>query len=83
METKGNKKRKPIGNAIVFGVLSITIYALLFVYEAPIIDNFAKGGLFAFLPIAMAFLVSYVHGSFTGSFWSLLGVEASKKKEVR
>ena len=83
METKGNKKRKPIGNAIVFGVLSITIYVFLFVYEAPIIDNFAKGGLFAFLPIAMAFLVSYVLGSFTGSFWSLLGVEASKKKEVR
>lgn len=83
METKGNKKRKPIGKAVIFGMLSIAIYALLFVYEAPVIDYFARGGVFAFLPIAMAFLVSYVHGSFTGSFWSVLGVEASKKREVR
>ncbi len=80
METKENKKGKPVGKAVIFGVLSIAIYACLYAYEASIIDNFAKGGFFAFLPIAAAFLVSYVHGSFTGSFWSLLGVEASKKR---
>lgn len=80
MGTKENKKVKPVRKAVVFGVFSIAIYAFLFIYEAPIIDNFAKGGFFAFLPIAAAFLVSYVHGSFTGNFWSLLGVEASKKR---
>jgi len=80
METKDNKKTRPVGKAVIFGVFSIAIYALLFIYEAPIIDNFAKGGFFAFLPIAAAFLISYVHGSFTGSFWSVLGVEASKKR---
>ncbi|MGO9950643.1 MAG: hypothetical protein ACLPN1_00335 [Dissulfurispiraceae bacterium] len=80
METKDNKKTRPVGKAVMFGVLSIAIYSLLFIYEAPIIDNFARGGFFAFLPIAAAFLISYVHGSFTGNFWSVLGVEASKKR---
>lgn len=83
METKGNKKRKPVGPAVIFGVLSIAIYLLLFIYEAPIIEHSARGGFYALFPIAVAFLVSYVHGSFTGNFWSLLGVEAAKKKEVR
>ena len=80
METTGNKKGKPLAKAAVFGVLSIVLYALLFIYEEPIIANFARGGFFAFLPIAVAFLISYVHGSFTGSFWSVLGIEASKRR---
>jgi hypothetical protein len=79
MGTNGNNKSKPFAKAAVFGILSIAIYAALFVYEDSIITNFARGGFFALLPIAVAFLVSYIHGSFTGSFWSLLGIEASKK----
>ncbi|HMK55107.1 MAG TPA: hypothetical protein VK448_00540 [Dissulfurispiraceae bacterium] len=79
METKGSKKRKPAVKAAIFGALSLALYLLLFVYEDTINNNFARGGLFAFLPIAAAFLFSFVHGSFTGSFWSVLGVEASKK----
>ncbi|HMK61900.1 MAG TPA: hypothetical protein VK452_12275 [Dissulfurispiraceae bacterium] len=78
MEMK-NKKKKPIVKAVLFGALSITLYLLLFVYEDVVNLNFSKGGLFALLPIAAAFLVSFVHGSFTGSFWSVLGIEASKK----
>ena len=83
MEKKGNKKKKPVAKAIMFGALSLTLYMLLFVYESSINSNFARGGLFALLPIGAAFMFSFVHGSFTGSFWSVLGVEASKKKEVR
>jgi len=42
------------------------------------------GGLYAFFPILIAFIISYVHGSFTGKFWTALGIEASKrKKEVK
>jgi len=80
MGTKGNKNAKPVGKAVFFGALSAALYMLLFVYEEPILTNFARGGFFAFLPILVAFVISYVHGSFTGSFWSVLGVEASKKR---
>ena len=37
------------------------------------------GAVFALLPVATVFAVSYFHGNFTSSFWSALGIEASKK----
>ncbi len=77
-----SSKKKPWGKAVLFGGLSIALYAALFVYQESIIDFFGRGGAFAFLPVAAAFLFSYIHGSFTGSFWSLVGIEASKKKEA-
>jgi hypothetical protein len=43
-----------------------------------------KGGMYAFLPIVTAFVFSYIHGTFTGHFWTVLGIEAArKKKEVK
>ena len=38
----------------------------------------AKGGFYAVVPVVTVFLFSYIHGSFAGSFWSALGIEASK-----
>jgi hypothetical protein len=35
--------------------------------------------MYALLPVSAAFLVSFIHGSFTGNFWTALGIEASKK----
>lgn len=44
-----------------------------------------KGGLFveghwmyAFVPILVAFAMSYVHGGFTGLFWDAMGLNAKK-----
>ncbi len=37
-------------------------------------------GLRQILPIVTAFVFSYIHGSFTGHFWTVLGIEAAKKK---
>jgi hypothetical protein len=73
-------KKKALVSAIIFGVLSIGLYALLFVKEDLINLTFGKGGAYALLPIATAFLFSFVHGNFTGSFWSALGIEAAKSK---
>ena len=75
-----NVKKKPYLKALLFGVVSVALYAALLSNQDIINDNFARGGMFAFLPIAAAFLFSFVHGSFTGHFWTLMGVEASKKK---
>jgi hypothetical protein len=73
-------KSKALVGAVIFGVLSIGLYALLFVKEDLINATFGKGGAYALLPIATAFLFSFVHGSFTGNFWSALGIEAAKSK---
>ncbi len=74
-------KKKPFGMAILFGIISIGLYIALLGNQDILNDNFAKGGWFAFLPIVTAFVFSYFHGNFTGYFWTILGVEASKKKK--
>jgi hypothetical protein len=33
------------------------------------------------VPIIAAFVVSYVHGAFTGMFWDTLGLKAANKKK--
>jgi hypothetical protein len=82
MGMRSNKK-KPWASAAIWGGISLVLYAALLLYQEPVIDYFGRGGLFAFLPVGVAFLFSFVHGSFTGSFWSVMGIEASKKKEAR
>lgn len=38
-------------------------------------------GLFVLLPILVAFIISYVHGAFTGMFWDSLGLKAASRKK--
>ena len=78
------QKSRPYVRTALFGVVSAALYVLLLGRQDLINENVAKGGLYAFLPIAMAFVFSLFHGNFTGCFWSSCGVEASKKiKEVK
>ncbi len=63
------------------GILSIALYATLLIQQDVITRYFAQGGIYAFLPILTAFLFSFIHGNFTGSFWTVLGIEAAKKKK--
>ncbi len=77
-------KKKPVGAMIVMGIISIALYAALLLKQDQINSIFGKGGWYAFLPIITAFVFSYFHGGFTGHFWTVLGVEAArKKKEVK
>jgi len=80
---KSSIKKKPYGKVALFGAVSIALYAVLLMQQGLVNDYFVRGGLYAFLPIAAAFLFSYVHGHFTGYFWTMLGIEAKKKKEVK
>lgn len=73
-------KKKLVGAMIVMGIISIALYATLLLKQDLVNSTFAKGGLYALLPIITAFVFSYFHGTFTGHFWTVLGVEASKKK---
>ncbi|MGE5172553.1 MAG: hypothetical protein ACM3MD_01865 [Betaproteobacteria bacterium] len=74
-------KKKPVGALIVMGIVSLALYATLLLKQDLVNGIFAKGGLYAFLPIVTAFVFSYIHGSFTGHFWTVLGIEAAKKKK--
>ena len=73
-------KKKALVSAIVMGALSIGLYTLLMLKQDLVNATFGKGGIHALLPIATAFLFSFVHGSFTGNFWSALGFEAANGK---
>ena len=74
-------RKKPVGKMLVTGIISIALYAALLANQDVLNSTFGKGGMYAFLPIAMAFVFSFFHGAFTGHFWSVLGIEAAKKKK--
>ncbi len=76
-------KKRPIARMIAYGLGSVVLYALLLTNQDIINQTFTRGGLYALLPIVTAFIFSIVHGNFTGYFWTVLGVEAKKKREVK
>ncbi len=76
-------KKKPYGKVVLFGAVVITLYAFLLMNQGLVNNYYSRGGLYAFLPIATAFIFSFSHGTFTGNFWTVLGIEAKKKKEVK
>ncbi|MGB3428831.1 MAG: hypothetical protein WBA53_11735 [Burkholderiaceae bacterium] len=73
-------KKKALMSAMLMGAVSIGMYALLFVKQDLVNGTFGKGGMYALLPLVTAFAFSFVHGSFTGNFWTALGIEAAKGK---
>ncbi len=82
MSTMSARTKKRVLVRLVFmGIISLLLYWVLLSEQGIINKLFTRGGLYAFLPIAAAFIFSYVHGSFTGHFWSALGIEAAKKRE--
>ena len=82
-DKKSSIKKKPYGKAILFGLIVAALYVTLLTHQDLITSNYTRGGLYALLPIATAFIFSFFHGTFTSTFWTLLGIEAKKKKEVK
>ncbi len=73
------KRMKALKGTVIFGLITAAIYAAVFLNTGMVMKYFTKGGIYALLPVGLAFLVSFVHGAFTGNFWSAMGIEASKK----
>ena len=79
-----SSRKKPVGMMLFMGIVSIGMYAALLIKQEQINGLFGQGGMYAFLVILTAFVFSFVHGSFTSNFWTVLGIEAArKKKEVK
>ena len=76
-----SSKKKPVGKMLVMGAISLVLYTLLLTHQDLVNGTFGKGGWYALLPIVTAFVFSFVHGAFTGDFWTVLGIEAAKKKK--
>jgi hypothetical protein len=72
------RKGKPVTAMVVTGVVSVALYAALLLHQDEVNEVFGRRGAYALLPILTAFAFSWVHGTFTGHFWTVLGVEASK-----
>lgn len=73
--------------AVMFGVASTILYVLLFAYADDLVD-FARRSrqgekVWFVVPIVIAFVFSYVHGTFTGSFWDVLGLKPAQKDKNR
>lgn len=71
-------RKRNLTRTLVFGAGAVALYAAVFTHADFIANLSAKGGFYAVVPVVTVFLFSYVHGSFTGAFWSALGIEASK-----
>ena len=76
MKAKGRKTY--FAKTLVFGAMTAALYGVVFAYQEAIMHYWTKGGIYALLPVATVFVFSYAHGSFTGNFWSALGIEGSK-----
>jgi hypothetical protein len=82
-ETRRSKsagKTVEAGKTVALGTISSTLYGGLYTYSAELVElaEMTRDGekaLFV-VPIAVAFLFTLVHGTFTGYFWDLLGLKA-------
>ena len=77
------KKSSGAGKTLLFGLLSITLYAAVFSHGTAVAQFFARGAWYAILPILTVFLFSFVHGAFASHVWTLLGIEARKTAQHR
>ncbi len=75
---KETSRRTYLTKTLVFGTMTAALYAAVFHYTDTIMHYWTKGGIYCLLPVATVFVFSYAHGSFTGNFWSALGIEGSK-----
>jgi len=78
-----SSKKQYVQQCVIFGILTSALYASVFAYQDIVMTYFSKGGIYAVLPVATVFAVSYFHGNFTSSFWSALGIEAARKSSAQ
>ncbi len=71
-------RKQALVKMIGFGAASAALYGAIFHFANPITEMFSRGGMYAAMPIATVFAVSYVHGGFASNLWSALGIEAKR-----
>lgn len=69
---------KQLAKMAIYGLVALTLYFLLFLFEDQILEFTSRGGWYFIGPVVIAFVISYVHGNFTSHFWDTLGIKAKK-----
>jgi len=73
------RRSKPYPRLIASGIVSGSLYLLLFLYEREILAAFTRtDGWYPALPVIAAFVFSFAHGAFTAYFWEVLGIRGRK-----
>lgn len=70
---------RPVGKMALFGVLTAGLYGAVFANSDWVMEHFTRGAWYAALPVATAFLFSFVHGAFASNLWSVLGVGVTRR----
>ena len=76
---KANKSSAII-KTILLGCISAVLYFILFSFEEPILNWSQQGNWYLIVPVFIAILFSFVHGTFTNYFWDVLGVKTKPIK---
>lgn len=66
---------KPYPQLVASGIVSGSLYLLLYLYEREILAAFTRtDGWYPALPVIAALVFSFAHGAFTAYFWEVLGI---------
>lgn len=71
-------KKRPVVPMVIFGAISLSLYAVLLTRQDLVMDTFTKGGIYTAWPICTALVFSFIHGAFASNLLSVLGLEAKK-----
>jgi len=77
-KSSGKTGKKPYVKTALFGIVSLALYVEVFTNESFVRETWAKGGVYAVLPLATVFVFSFVHGSFANHLMTSLGLVAKK-----
>ncbi|MEK6750361.1 MAG: hypothetical protein AABY83_14345 [Pseudomonadota bacterium] len=77
------KDKRAAKLALLFGALSVALYILLF-YISDLTIEWARltrlgHKEYFIVPVVIALVFSYVHGTFTSHFWDMLGFKPAAK----
>ncbi|MCL6634404.1 MAG: hypothetical protein K6T29_01375 [Peptococcaceae bacterium] len=75
---KNNNRAANVRRAIFWGIISLSAYLVVFMNQKTVTDYFSRGGYFAALVLATAFLFSFVHGTFASYLVEAMGFRAVK-----
>ncbi len=73
--------KRALYQALAYGAVSLALYLALYFYADQILELSRQGRWYFIVPIAIAFIFSAVHGTFTGQFWDLFGIKAKQARK--
>lgn len=74
-----NAQPRPVKEAVIWGIISLTAYLLVFFNQEAVTSYFARGGVASLALIATAIAFSFIHGAFANYLLETLGIRPLKK----